>query len=127
MPGATWGPTASIAKRSRSTGGNPTPVPAGAGKIRRLTGAPLCKPTPRQPTGVRTVCSKGKLFQMKRLHRIERPWTVVFLQHIVAVKELLLTALVKDWCEIGRGGMGVVGDAAQKLMPGDWPVVFEEG
>src|SRR5260370_28527693 len=60
---------ASIPKPSRSTRRKPMPVPACAGRIRRATCVPLCKPTPKHPTGVRTVCSNGKLFQMKRLHR----------------------------------------------------------
>jgi hypothetical protein len=32
-------------------------VPDGAGRIRRETGAPLCKPTPLQSTAERIVCS----------------------------------------------------------------------
>jgi hypothetical protein len=34
-----------------------TPDPAGAGRIRKLTGAPLCSPTPLHSIGVRIVCS----------------------------------------------------------------------
>src|SRR5438132_6747819 len=38
-----------------------TPVPAGAGRIRSLTGAPLCRPTPEHSTAFRIVCSNAKL------------------------------------------------------------------
>src|SRR5260221_3761882 len=74
---------AKISNPSRAVRRKTMPVPAGAGRIRRFTGAPLWSPTPEHPTAIRTVCSNGKLFQMNRLHRLHetgvlfsynRPW-----------------------------------------------------
>src|SRR6185437_10409652 len=62
---------ASISKPSRSLRRKTMPVPAAAGRIRRVTAAPLWSPMPLHSTGVRTVCSNGKLFQRNRLHRTE--------------------------------------------------------
>src|SRR4029077_8753623 len=82
-------PLASIAKSSKSVRWNTIPVPAGAGRIRRLTGAPLWRPTPVQATAVRIVCScvKGKAYKSfvvcqlnvmgKLMHVAKQPHSVV--------------------------------------------------
>src|SRR5271157_3969824 len=36
------------------------PVPDGAGRMRMVTGAPLCSPTPQHSTAERIVCSRIK-------------------------------------------------------------------
>src|ERR1700682_3362682 len=65
------------------------PVPAGAGIIRRLTGAPLWRPTPLQATAARIVCScvKGrrwKSFSVCQLTVIDRFLHVVKQPHSVS-------------------------------------------
>src|SRR5690349_3076767 len=64
------------------------PVPAGAGTIRRCTGAPEWSPTPSQLTTVRIVCSFANSFVMNRLNDQEltasvakRPQCALFSTH----------------------------------------------
>src|SRR5512140_1289635 len=81
---------ASISKPSKSLRRKTIPVPAGAGRILRVTLAPLCKPTPLHSTGARTVCSNGKLFQLNRLHRTGNQAMLYVCHGIVARVELLV-------------------------------------
>src|ERR1035437_10332024 len=51
-----------MGKRSRSVRMKTTPVAAGAGRMRMLTGTPECRPTPETSTGRCTVVSNRNVF-----------------------------------------------------------------
>src|SRR5215469_8296529 len=74
---------ASTVKPSRSTRRKTIPVPAAAGRIRSVTEAPLCSPTPRHSTGIRIVCSK--------LKRNDIPRSVNRLHAVLVVQSVAIT------------------------------------
>src|SRR5258708_37647106 len=103
------------------------PVPASGGRIRRVTGVPLWRPTPTHPTGTRTVCSNGKAIPNEQITPPPLSCSVVFLQQTVATKKLF------NRIDLGRTGVKqagrrviVVSHPQQDLLRNGFSVPFCE-